>query len=287
MSSTRVSAVTLSPTGSALGAVVTDLDVSVPLSAEQVLALKAALLDHHVLIFKKQDLSEARFKAFASYFGSVFSPPPEVPVLASKEGGATPEVVLVANVEGGYTGNGELSAHSDHHWTPQPSAGSLLYALEVPETGGDTSFYNMRLAYETLDAETKQRIDSLELITYNPFLTPKDGPRPKYRFEDKPLISPVFPHPLVRTHPDSGKRILYLDAATEVEVVGLPKQLGAKLIEELRAHLEQSRFRYTHRWSVGDLVYWDNQAVLHARTAFPAEQRRVLKRISLAGSRPF
>lgn len=277
----------LEQTGGALGAVAVDIDVGAPLAAEQVLALKRGLLDHHILIFKKQDLSEAQFKAFAGYFGSVFSPPADVPVLASKDGGATPEVVLVANVEGGYTGNGDLSAHSDHHWAPQPSAGSLLYALEVPQTGGDTSFHNMHLAYETLDSETKRRIESLQLITYNPFLWPKDGPRPKYRFEDKPLISPVFPHPLVRTHPDSGKRILFLDAATEVEIVGLPKQEGAKLVEELRAHLEQPRFRYRHRWSVGDLVYWDNQAVLHARSAFPAQQRRVLKRISLAGGRPF
>jgi taurine dioxygenase len=287
MSSPPAKSVKLEQTGSALGAVAVDLDVSAPLAAEQVLALKRGLLDHHILIFKKQDLSEVQFKAFAAYFGSVFLPPADVPVLASKDGGATPDVVLVANVEGGYTGNGELSAHSDHHWAPQPSAGSLLYALEVPQTGGDTSFYNMSLAYETLDAETKRRIESLQLITYNPFLWPKDGPRPKYRFEDKALISPVFPHPLVRTHPDSGKRILFLDAATEVEVVGLPKQEGAKLIEELREHLEQPRFRYQHRWSVGDIVYWDNQAVLHARTAFPAEQRRVLKRISIAGSRPF
>lgn len=287
MAASFAPSVRLEPTGSALGAVVVGLDASAPASASQILALKRGLLDHHVLIFQQQDLSEAQFKAFAAYFGSVFSPPADVPVLASKAGGATPEVVLVANVEGGYTGHGELSAHSDHHWTPQPSAGSLLYALEVPTVGGDTSFYNMHLAYETLDAETKRRIDSLELITYNPFLQPKDGPRPKYRFEDQPLISPVFPHPLVRTHPDSGKRILFLDAATEVEVVGLPKREGAQVIEQLRAHLEQPRFRYTHRWSVGDVVYWDNQAVLHARTAFPAQQRRVLKRISLAGSRPF
>jgi taurine dioxygenase len=281
------SVVNLQPTGSALGAVVVDLDVSAPLGAEQILALKRGLLEHHILIFKNQDLSEAQLKAFAHYFGSVFLPPADVPVLASKDGGATPDVVLVANVEGGYTGNGELSAHSDHHWAPQPSSGSLLYALEVPHAGGDTSFYNMHLAYETLDADTKRRIASLQLITYNPFLWPNDGPRPKYRFEDQALISPVFPHPLVRTHPDSGKHVLYLDAATEVEVVGLAKQEGAALIEQLRAHLEQERFRYQHRWSVGDIVYWDNQAVLHARTAFPAEQRRVLKRVSLAGSRPF
>jgi taurine dioxygenase len=279
--------VQLRPTGSALGATVVDLDVSAPLAGSQILALKRGLLDHHILIFKGQDLSEAQLKAFAQYFGTIFVPPADVPVLASKDGGATPDVVLVANVEGGYTGNGELTPHSDHHWAPQPSAGSLLYALEVPSTGGETSFYNMSLAYETLDAETKRRIEGLELITYNPFLTPKEGPRPKYRFEDKALISPVFPHPLVRTHPDSGKRVLFLDSATEVEVVGLPKQEGFELVEKLRAHLEQERFRYTHKWSVGDIVYWDNQAVLHSRSAFPAEQRRVLKRVSLAGSRPF
>lgn len=279
--------VTLQPTGSALGAVAADLDLGAALAPPQILALKNALLEHHVLIFKGQDLSEQQLKAFATYFGSIFAPPADVPVLASNEGGATPEVVLVANVEGGYTGSGELSPHSDHHWAPQPSSGSLLYALEVPERGGDTSFYNMNLAYETLDDKTKRRIESLQLITYNPFLTPQDGPRPKYRFDDQPLIAPVFPHPLVRTHPGSGKRILYLDAATEVEVVGLPKSEGAALIERLRAHLEQERFRYTHHWAVGDLVYWDNQAVLHARSAFPAEQRRVLKRVSLAGSRPF
>lgn len=281
------STVSLEPTGSALGAIAVNLDASAPLSAQQALELKRGLLDHHILIFAKQDLSEEQFKAFAHYFGSVFVPPADVPVLASKEGGGTPDIVLVANVEGGYTGHGELSPHSDHHWAPQPSAGSLLYALEVPSTGGDTTFYNMHLAYETLDAATKRRIEPLRLITYNPFLVPTGGPRPRYRFEDKPLISPVFPHPLVRTHPDSAKRILYLDAATEVEVVGLPKAEGAALVEELRAHFQQERFRYTHRWSVGDIVYWDNQAVLHARSAFPAEQRRVLKRISLAGSRPF
>jgi taurine dioxygenase len=279
--------VSLEPTGSALGATAVNLDVSAPLSAAQVLELKRGLLDHHILIFKNQDLSENQFKSFAHYFGSVFLPPADVPVLASKEGGATPDIVLVANVNGGYTGNGELSPHSDHHWAPQPSAGSLLYALEVPTTGGDTSFYNMHLAYETLDVATKRRIETLQLITYNPFLVPEGGPRPKYRLEDKPLISPVFPHPLVRTHPDSAKRVLYLDAATEVEVVGLPKAEGAALVEELRAHFQQDRFRYTHHWSVGDVVYWDNQAVLHARRAFPAEQRRVLKRISIAGSRPF
>lgn len=277
----------LRPIDGALGAVVQLSDVGGALSAKVILDLKRGLRDHHILIFKGQDLSEERFKGFATYFGSVFQPPSDVPVLAAPGGLAAPDVVLVANVDGGYTGHGELSPHSDHHWTPYPSAGSLLYALEIPPTGGDTSFYNMHLAYETLDAATKERILGLQLITYNPFLQNKDEPRSKYRLESKPLISPVYPHPLVRTHPDSGKHILYLDAATEVEVVGLSPREGSELIAELRAHFEQERFRYTHRWTVGDIVYWDNQAVLHARTAFDAGSRRVLKRISLAGSRPF
>jgi taurine dioxygenase len=273
--------------GAALGAVVGGIDVSRPVSPSVILELKRGLLESHILVLQGQDLSEQQLKAFATYFGSVFQSPPDIPVLASPLGANAPEVVLVANIEGGYTGHGELSPHSDHHWTPYPSAGSLLYALEVPPSGGDTSFYNMQLAYETLDAATKRRIDELQLITYNPFLHSKDEPRAKYRFEPKELISPVFPHPLVRTHPDSGKRVLYLDAATEVELVGLPPREGSELVAELRAHFEQERFRYEHRWAVGDIVYWDNQAVLHARSAFDANSRRVLKRVSLAGSRPF
>jgi alpha-ketoglutarate-dependent taurine dioxygenase len=276
----------LVPTSGALGAVVHGVDASAALPAATILGLKQGLLDHHILIFQGQDLSEEQFKAFATYFGSVFSPPADVPVLASKEGGKTPEIVLVANVDGGYTGHQELSAHSDHHWAPLPSQGSLLYALEVPPEGGDTSFYNMHLAYTTLDAATQRRIDGLQLITYNPFLQ-REGERPKYRSTPKPLISPVFPHPLVRTHPNSGKKILYLDASTEVEVVGLPAAEGEALIAELREHIASDRFRYTHRWKVGDIVYWDNQAVLHSRSAFDPGSRRVLKRISLAGSRPF
>jgi taurine dioxygenase len=244
----------LTPTGAALGAIVRDIDASGPLSADTILALKQGLLDHHILIFKGQDLSEAQFKAFATYFGSIFSPPSDVPVLASKEGGLTPEIVLVANVDGGYTGNQELTAHSDHHWAPLPSAGSLLYAIEVPAVGGDTSFYNMHLAYETLEAASRRRIANLQLITYNPFLHQKGEERSLYRSTPKPLISPVFPHPLVRTHPNSGKKVLYLDASTEVEVVGLPAAEGEALIAELRQHLASERFRYTHRWSVGDII---------------------------------
>ena len=285
MTIVNVRGVEIRPTGAALGAEVRHLDANRRIAADVILALKQALRDHHVLIFKDQDLSNDQFKRFATSFGSIFQNPSDVPVLASGDGGVAPDIVRVSNVDG-YTGTGELSAHADHQWTPYPSAGSLLYALEVPPVGGDTSFYNLHLAYETLDAATKARIADLELITYNPFLRGEGDPRPRYRSE-QPLISPVFPHPLVRTHPESGKKILFLGYATEVEVVGLERDAGSALVEALRAHLHQERFRYEHKWSVGDIVHWDNQAVLHARTAFDPNSRRVMKRISLAGSRPF
>ncbi|MBD2691192.1 TauD/TfdA dioxygenase family protein [Anabaena catenula] len=277
----------ITPINAPLGAIVTGLDARNPLAPEVILQLKQALRDYHILIFKNQNLNDEQFLNFAFNFGSLFVPPDDIPVLASQPG-ITPVIIPVSNVDGGYTGTGELAFHSDHKWTPYPSSGSLLYALEVPSKGGDTSWLNLISAYETLDEFTKRRIADLQLITYNPFLNKPGVPRSKYRHDQSiPLISPVFPHPLVRTHPESGKKILYLDYTTEVEVVGLDPQEGSELIEQLREHLHQPQFYYQHQWSVGDIVYWDNQSTLHYRQAFDPNQRRVMKRISLAGSRPF
>jgi len=279
--------VEIRPNGAPLGAEIHGLDANEPLHAELILQLKQALRDHHILIFKNQDLDEVAFKALATSFGPIFQNPADVPVLASADaGGVAPDIVRVSNVDG-YTGTGELSPHADHQWTPYPSAGSFLYALEVPASGGDTTWYNLNLVYETLPSETKARIADLKLITYNPFLRKPGEKSPRYRAENEPLISPVYPHPLVRTHPESGKKILFLGYGTEVELPELPREEGIALINELREHLHQDRFRYTHRWSVGDIVYWDNQATLHARTAFDPSTRRVMKRISIGGGRPF
>jgi taurine dioxygenase len=275
-----------------LGAEVVSLDAREPLRPEQALALKKALRDRHIVVLRGQRLDDDQFLRLARTFGDVFQAPIDVPVLASDPyGGNTPAIVKVSNVDDGVLGHHELSAHADHHWTPVPSSGSLLYALEVPRAGGDTTWINLAAAYDALDDATKQEIGGLQLITYNPFLRRlkplASGVFPRYRTPDIEPLSPFEAHPLVRTHPDSGRKILYLDEATEVELVGQDAARGAELIGRLRAHLLQPRFAYTHRWQVGDIVYWDNQATLHSRTAFDATARRVLKRISLAGSRPF
>ena len=275
-----------------LGALITGIDARGPLRADQVLAVKRALVEHHIVVLPAQRLDDAQFLRLSRYFGDVFQAPADVPVLASDPyGGNTPAIVKVSNVDDGVLGHHELSAHADHHWTPVPSSGSLLYALEVPRVGGDTTWVNLAAAYDALDEATKREIDGLQLITYNPFLRRlkplASGQFPHYRTPDIEPLTPFEAHPLVRTHPDSGRKILYLDEATEVEVLGVSPQQGQALVERLRAHLLQPRFAYTHRWQVGDIVYWDNQATLHARTAFDATERRVLKRISLSGSRPF
>ncbi|MHC5599660.1 MAG: TauD/TfdA dioxygenase family protein [Nostoc sp.] len=287
MSTSTLTEVKIRSIDAPLGAIVTDLDASQAIAPEVILQLKEALRDRHILIFKDQKLSDQQLLNFSLYFGALFVPSDETPVLASKPG-ETPVVIPISNVDGGYTGSGELTFHSDHKWTPTPSSGSLLYALEIPTHGGDTYWLNTNLAYEALDEATKERISDLQLITYNPFLRDRNAPRSLYRLDKNiPLISPVFPHPLVRTHPESGKKHLYLDAATEVEIIGLEPEEGSKLIEQLRQHLNQPKFYYQHKWSVGDIVYWDNQATLHYRQAFDPNERRVLKRVSLAGSRPF
>ncbi|MCY1279911.1 Alpha-ketoglutarate-dependent 2,4-dichlorophenoxyacetate dioxygenase [compost metagenome] len=280
----------ITPLDAPLGARVSGLDARQPLTAEQVLALKQALRDHHILVFHKQQLDDRQFLDFATYFGAVFQPPADIPVLSSGADGKAPTIVRVANHDEGELGSFALPAHSDHHWTPVPSAGSLLYALEVPSKGGDTSWYNLALAYETLDEETKREIDGLRLINYNPFIRIRQGgyggAHIPYRTPD---IEPIqgTEHPLVRVHPESGKRLLYLSVHTEVEIPGYDPERGKALIARLREHIGQPRFFYTHRWQVGDIVYWDNQATLHARSAFDPRERRDLKRISLAGSRPF
>ena len=242
----------------ALGAVVTGLDARKAQSGETIFRLKQALAEHLVLIFKQQSLDDLQYLAFASYFGSIFRPSADNPVLASQsDTGVPPDVVPVSNAvgQGDYTGHGELSPHADHQWTPLPSFGSLLYAIELPQSGGQTTWFNTIKAYDALSDEIKKKIDALQLITYNPFVRAQSNKgtsgytdSPYYRFKDQPILGHAYPHPLVRIHPETGRKALWLNTRSEVELVNVDDIEGSKLI---------------------------------------AEQRRLLKRISLAGARPF
>ncbi|MDH1801526.1 TauD/TfdA dioxygenase family protein [Acinetobacter johnsonii] len=247
----------------ALGAVVFGLDARKAQAGETIYRLKQTLAEYLILIFKNQTLDDLQYLAFASYFGSIFRPSADNPVLASQtETGVPPDVVPVSNAvgQGDYTGHGELTPHADHQWTPLPSFGSLLYALELPQDGGQTSWFNTIKAYDALPNDVKKQIDQLQLITYNP---------------------------LVRTHPESGRKALWLNTRSEVELLNVDDTEGSELIAALRTHILKPEFRYEHHWETGDIIFWDNQVTLHSRRPFPVDQRRLLKRISLAGGRPY
>ena len=281
----------------ALGAVVFGLDARKAQAGETIYRLKQALAEHLILIFKNQTLDDLQYLAFASYFGSIFRPSADNPVLASQtDTGVPPDVVPVSNAvgQGDYTGHGELTPHADHQWTPLPSFGSLLYALELPQDGGQTSWFNTIKAYDALPDDVKKQIDQLQLITYNPFVRAQSntgntgyGDSPYYRFKDQPILGLAYPHPLVRTHPESGRKALWLNTRSEVELLNVDDTEGSELIAALRTHILKPEFRYEHHWETGDIVFWDNQVTLHSRRPFPVDQRRLLKRISLAGGRPY
>jgi taurine dioxygenase len=248
-----------------------------------VFRLKRGLADHRILIFKNQRLTDREFVDFAALFGPLFAPPPDVPVLGSSVGDGT--VVTIGNVAGGLLGATELDPHVDHIWTPRPSSGSLLYALEVPLTGGETRWIDLIRAYEALPLETKQEIADLRVITFNPFLQENSGSELFDRSLQPERLR--YAHPLVRTHPESGRKLLFLSPYNDMEVVGMSEADGEALRRQLRDHLLDPRYAYTHRWSVGDIVYWDNTATLHGRTAFDSAERRIMRRVSLAGGPPY
>ncbi|MEH2228812.1 MAG: TauD/TfdA family dioxygenase [Nostoc sp.] len=284
----------ITPSGAALGAVVTGIDASIAAEPEVILQLKQAWRDRHILIFKNQQLTDEQLLAFANYFGDILQQPayirkgetePYLPPLVLTLANAASEESSV-NLAPNYR---KLLPHIDHDWLPTPSSGSFLYGVELPENGPDTYWVNLIQAYEELDDATKKQIAGLQLRHFNFYGKYRDEyPEPGYAAGRS--VEPgeqVATHPLVRTHPDTGKKVLFLNAASEVDIVDYDPVEGAKLIERLREHIKQPHFVYQHHWSKGDLLYWDNQATAHYRPEFNSNATRVLKRVSIRGSRPF
>lgn len=278
----------IAPTGAALGAEVRGLDLSRDHCGEVVYSLIEAFHDHLVLIFREQTLEQERLLDIAQWFGPLNVPPRHLPVLGDDD---QPPVVPLSNyLEGGMLGNRDLFPHSDMSYLPIPLLGALLYAVEVPEAGGDTSWANLYLAYQELDGETRNKVAGLKTWSYNPY-TPRfadrgadlGGTTQKFAEEDPP----VFPHPIVRTHPVTGRKSLYIGGLCE-EILGLDDPAEAKaLLERLMAHVDQPHLYYNHDWRPGDVVIWDNRCTNHKRTAFDNTLRRLLYRVQIAGTRPF
>jgi len=274
--------------GSALGAEVLGLDLTVPLSDGDFARLHRAHLEHHVLVFRDQRISPAQQVVFSSRWG-----PLQRHVLHQFALPEQPEVLIVSNiVENGQPiglGDAGVFWHSDLSYKEKPSLGSFLHAQELPRDGGDTLFANQHQAWDELPAELARavrgrRAEHSYLKVYAE-LQRRSPWRPDLSATQVAAVPPVA-QPIVRTHPETGRQALFVSEHFTTRVVGLPDDESDALLQALYAHSTQERYVYRHRWLPGDMVFWDNRSVLHLATGCPADQRRRLYRTTIEGDAP-
>ncbi len=272
-----------------VGAEVIGLDISRPLGEADFARIHRAHLDHHVLVFRDQRVSPADHVAFSRRFG-----PLEIHVLHQFQLKGHPEILIVSNIrgEGGEPiglGDAGVYWHSDISYKPEPSLGSLLHAQELPSEGGDTLFADQHLAWEALSPQMQARLLPLKaehsyLAKYEE-LRAKNPWRPKLSPAQIDQVQPAV-QPVVRTHPETGRKALFVSEHFTTRIVGLPPDESDALLAELFAHSVKPEFVYRHRWQPHDLVFWDNRSLMHLAAGTPDHLRRKLYRTTVKGDRP-
>lgn len=278
-------------TGGGLGADVDGMDLR-RLTDEQFAAIRRALHDHLVLRFRGYAIDDVEFQDLAGRFGELYASPGYTRSRAVYNP-AAPMVTIVSNVmeDGqpvGEHGDGELLWHTDLGFEDVPSALTFLLAREVPAPGaGNTSFANMYKAYESLAPETRARIATLK-CKHQASHSSYGAKRPGYRDieTDDPRELPGPIHPLVRTHPETGRKALYLGRRFGGYIPGLPLAKSEALLDELWAAVDRPAHVWTQVWEVGDLIIWDNRCTMHRRDPFPGKGRRRMHRLMTKGERP-
>ncbi len=277
------------PFDAPLGAEVLGLDLSRPLGDLDFSRLHRAHLDHHVLVFRDQRITPEQQIAFSRRFG-----PLQIHVLHQFLLKDHPEILIVSNVveNGQPTGLGDAGHywHSDLSYKERPSLGSMLHAQELPAEGGDTVFANMHLAWETLPDDLKNAISGLRaehsyLAKYEA-LRKRSPWRPKLSDEQIAQVKPVE-HPVVRTHPETGRKALFVSEHFTTRIVGLPEDESDGLLQRLFEHSVRPEHLYRHVWQPHDMVFWDNRSVMHLATGCPDQMRRRLNRTTIEGDVPF
>jgi len=251
----------------------------------QIDAIKDAWYRHDVLIFRAQRLTDDHLLDFSRHFGTLDPPPNQGAGRKSPPG--YPDVYVVSNVRDaqgepiGALGDGEAAWHTDMSYAPAPPDASMLYALEIPPRGGDTCFCSMKAALNALSPELLERVRSLD-IKHDGTYDSGGNLRKGLAASDDPRSSAGTPHPIVIAHPVSGAAALYLGRRRNAYVMGLELDASERLLDALWAGVE--RLVYRHRWSVGDLVLWDNRTTMHRRDAFDPASRRIMHRTQIKGS---
>jgi taurine dioxygenase len=272
------------PSGAALGAEVKGVNLA-RLTDEAFDFIQAAWLKHQTLLFRGQRLTDADLIAFSRRFGSLDQAPIQESGRRFVDG--LPEIYVVSNVvENGVAigslGSGEAVWHTDMSYLERPPKASVLYALEVPERGGETGFCTMSGAFDALPARMKQRLDSVRVKhdgTYNSGGYVRAGVTPT----DDPLTAPGAWHPIVSVHPETGRRFLYLGRRRNAHIEGLAKAESDALLDEIWSYATADALTWYHHWEVGDLLIWDNRCTMHRRNAFDPAARRVMHRTQIRG----
>ena len=262
------------------GVEITGIDLAEPLPREAKDRILAAFRDHHVVVFPGQALTRERQYDFARNFGEI-----EPSGQPGSKRHAVAHIISNLDKDGNPVDRSASPVsnyrwHTDKSWHAVPPSLTMLYGVELPPTGGDTEFANTLMGYAALSEETRQRIAGLRVV----FRWGASGGEAVAATRDRPPVD----HPLVRTHPDTGRKALYLGNHAS-HILGMAQAEGAALLDELLEHATQRQFVYAHRWRKGDLLMWDNRCLLHRAVANyeTGKDRRVLHRSVVRGTVPF
>ena len=269
------------PVAGALGAEIGGIDLTQDLDADTIAAVRRAWLDHLVIFFRGQQLTPERFLGFARRFGQVV----EYPFIKGIPG--FPEITPVVKLEHERVNFGGLW-HTDTAYLERPPMGTMLIAREVPPFGGDTLFANMYLAYETLSPGMRRLLDGLIAVNSSAKAdvtkTREDRIRDGARKDAKPEY--VAEHPVVRTHPETGRKALYVNGGHTVRFKDMTEEESAPLLQYLFVHQQRPEFTCRFRWEVGSLALWDNRCTQHNPINDYHGDRRIMHRVTLAGDKP-
>lgn len=272
-------AITVSPLSEAIGARIEGVDLSSELDTGTFDTIKNALFENAIIVVPRQTLDEDDQERFCRYFG-------ELEMVRSGQAPSDhPAVLMITNVtdSGRPTAleDGEMMFHYDQCYYENPALGSTLYAIEVPDEGGNTLFANCRLAYEALDDGWKARLDGLRALHYYDYK--RD---PTLRPSEINPDAPQWVHPVVRTHPETGRKAIYVNRLMTLWIEGIDRDESDEILDYLFAHIEKPEFVYEHEWTVGELIMWDNRCSAHARTWFSPDKRRMMRRVTVRDPYP-
>ena len=277
------------PLKGGLGAEVLDLDLSRPLNDEDFARIHRAHLDHHVVVFRDQAITPEQQIEFSRRFGIL-----QIHVLKQFHLAGHPEILIVSNIveNGQPVGLGDAGKfwHSDLSYKELPSLGSMLHAQELPEEGGDTLFADQHKAWDTLPDALKKAIEGRRAAhSYTArYAEPKfEGNwRPTLSAEQLAQVQEVI-HPVVRTHPENGRKALFVSEGFTTRILDLPEDESRQILGELYAHSTNPDLIYRHQWQPRDMVFWDNRSLQHLAAGCPSHLRRKLYRTTIQGDATF